>query len=296
MGFNKNSSPVQSVNGERGTVVIDADDISDTSTVKKFINTVNQTFEGVKTFTSTLNIDNSDVEGVAAIFEKSGNLATCEFRETTDNGYAAFDFFNNGTKRGTICSSGASSGFLGGAFWMSSRLSNPIHFCIDTVPKLTIGIDGNTRVIGYLTSKQSNVWAYISSSSATTVTTASTYYPIAGTFVNNMTDFSGATVVTPGIKYDGTLTRNFKITIQGQVETDSANVRVSLAIKKNGTLIAGSEITTLCRVADEPYHIGSIVMVELAEDDEIQLVTTSDGNGDEVTFENLQTLIEPISN
>jgi len=147
---------------------------------------------------------------------------------------------------------------------------------------------------GVLT-KKSNVWAYISSPAETTITTAGTYYPIQGTFVNTLKDFGAATVNAPGIKYVWTLTRDFKILIQGQVGSDNSNTTVTLGIKKNGTLITGSPISTLCRVADEPYYIGSVVMIELAENDEIQLVTTADGNGDKVTYENLQTLIEPIS-
>jgi len=148
---------------------------------------------------------------------------------------------------------------------------------------------------GYFTSKNSYVWAYVSSSAVTDITTAGTYYPIEGTFVNVVEDFSSATVVTPGIKYDGTPTKYFKILIQAQIQADNANTTTTIGIKKNGTLVTGSTINTLCRVATEPYHIGSIVLVELSTSDEIQLVTTSDGSGDEITFGNLQTMIEPIS-
>ena len=378
---------VDSVNGKTGVVVIDADDISDASTVKKFISGVAQIFTGLKTFSSTLKVNNSGTGGVTLSSNASDtglitadNLSpanpTTGISEGTNFGFnsspsnffgmglaairnSAYDiWFQTGNNNGggyrfykginelvTISKDGdvgidapnpiekldidgkASSSFMrmcnnntgrldneglyigvagtSGEGYIGTRHNKALHFRTNQTDALFIDINQNVGmntttpqakldVNGYIKSKQSNVWAYISTPSATIITTASTYYPIQGTFVNDMIDFSSATVVTPGIKYDGTLTRKFKIIIQGQVSADSSNTTVTLGIKKNGTLISGSEISTICRVSNEPYHIGSVVMVELEEDDEIQLVATTDGSGDEVTFDNLQTLIEPI--
>jgi len=178
------------------------------------------------------------------------------------------------------------------------EMTGRLHLGQTTAPAITTdklyNVGGTLTWGGYVQSKLSNVWAYVSASAVTTVTTAGTYYPIQGTFVNDMTDFGAATTNTPGIKYTGTLTRNFKILIQGQVESDSTNTTATIGVKKNGTLITGSDISTICRVADSPYHIGAVVMVELAQNDEIQLVTTSDGSGDELTYPKLQTLIEQV--
>jgi len=43
--------------------------------------------------------------------------------------------------------------------------------------------------------------------------------------------------------------------------------------------------------AGEPYSFSGTCVVELATDDEIQLVVTSDGNGDVITFDNFTTTI-----
>jgi hypothetical protein len=153
---------------------------------------------------------------------------------------------------------------------------------------------GNVTMSGYLTSKKSGVFGYISTPSATTITTAGTYYPIEGDFVNILEDFGSATVNTPGIKYNGTLTRYFEIDLHAQVEANSLNTDVSIAIHKNGELCPCSVITTVCRDANSPYAISSTVVIELAQNDEVQLMTTSDGNGDQLTFINLQTTIRPF--
>jgi len=90
---------------------------------------------------------------IAAKFEKGSSLATVEFRETTSNGYAAFDLFNQGVKRGTFASSSVGSGFLPGDFWISTRANNKLHLAADTVPVLTID---DTEYVGIGTTNPQN--------------------------------------------------------------------------------------------------------------------------------------------
>lgn len=159
---------------------------------------------------------------------------------------------------------------------------------------MRISSNGNVTMSGYLTTKKSGVFGYISTPSATTITTAGTYYPVQGEFVNILEDFGSATVNTPGIKYNGTLTRYFEIDLHAQVEANSLNTDVSIAVYKNGELCTFPAITTVCRDANSPYAISLTAVIELAQNDEIQLMTTSDGNGDRLTFINLQTTIRPF--
>ena len=163
-----------------------------------------------------------------------------------------------------------------------------------TTPKLMMAaIDDNFDELYAL---KPSVWAYVSVPAPTTVVAAGTYYPIEGTFVNDLNNFSAAVVVTPGIKYDGLGTCKFKIDLSAQVEADSANTTITLAVKKNGVLIPGSTMGAICRVAASPYPVGATIVTSLETDDEIQLVVTSDGAGDEITFDNLQTTIRPFCN
>lgn len=139
-----------------------------------------------------------------------------------------------------------------------------------------------------------NVWGYISVPADTTITTAGTYYPILGTFVNDSTLFSAAVVNTPGIKYDGTITRKFEIDLHSQVTASVLNTVVTLGVFKNGVLIPGSDISNMIRNTGEPYAASLTVVVSLAQDDEIQLMVTTDDDGDVLNFQNLQTTIRPF--
>ena len=151
---------------------------------------------------------------------------------------------------------------------------------------------GNVTATGYVTGKKCGVFAALSASADTTITTAGTYYPILGTFTNDpIEDFGAATVYTPGIKYTGSLTQNFEIDWHATFSADSNNADVTCAIKKNNVLVATSVMTTRCFTADAPYAASGTCVVELAEDDEIQLVVTSDDDGDVITFSNYTTTI-----
>ena len=140
-----------------------------------------------------------------------------------------------------------------------------------------------------------SVWGYVSASADTTITAAGTYYPIQGTFVNSFNQFGAATVNTPGIKYTGSETKVFEIDLHAQVSADTLNTDVTIAVYKNGSLVAGSGITGRCRDATSPYPLSSTAVTTLAQNDEIQLMVTSDGNGDVLTFNNLQTTIREFS-
>ena len=140
-----------------------------------------------------------------------------------------------------------------------------------------------------------SVWGYVSTPADTTITTAGTYYPIQGTFTNEVNQFGAATVNVPGIKYTGSETKTFEIDLHAQVSADTLNTDVTLAVYKNGSLAAGSEITGRCRDAASPYSMSSTVVLSLAENDEVQLMVTSDDDGDVLTFNNLQTTIREFS-
>ena len=169
-----------------------------------------------------------------------------------------------------------------------------LHTCkedeIVTDVRLGVDKDGDVYASGYLTSKKCGVFAYLTSDAATTITTAGTYYPIAGTFTNDpLEDF--VTVADPAIQYKGTKTQYFEIDWHATVAADTNITTIVCGIKKNGTLLTSSRMGTLCKTANELYNISGTVVVELTTDDKIQLVVTSDGSGDVLTFHFYTTTI-----
>ena len=145
---------------------------------------------------------------------------------------------------------------------------------------------------GIITGKKIGVFASLSAPASTTITTAATYYPIGGTFTNSpLEGFGAAVTYTPGIKYSVYKTQYFEIDWHASVSADINNTTITLGVKKNGTLSTPSLMTQFCKNANQIYNISGTIVVELAQDDEIQLVVTSDGNGDIITFDNYTTTI-----
>jgi len=167
-----------------------------------------------------------------------------------------------------------------------------------STPSVKLDINGDTNVQGnltadeYITGLKTGVFASLDSSASTTITTALTYYAINGTFTNDpFENFAAATVYTPGIKYSGELTQYFEVDWHASVSADVANTTVYLGISKNGTIRTGSVMSQFCKNAGQTYNISGTAVVSLAQDDEIQLTVSSDGNGDVITFENYTTTI-----
>lgn len=148
---------------------------------------------------------------------------------------------------------------------------------------------------GYIQGKKTGVFAYLSAPDNTTITTGGTYYPVEGTFTNSpVEEFSAGTVYTPSIKYNGTLKRYFEVDWHVQVQCNSFNADVGVAVKINDVLCERGEMEIKCLQANEPYNMSSTCVVELDEGDEVQLVVTSDGDGDIVTFGKFVTTIKPF--
>ena len=147
----------------------------------------------------------------------------------------------------------------------------------------------NLSSTGYVSGKKSGCFAYLTADAITTVTTAGTYYPILGTFNNDVIENFTA-VATPAIRYDGTVTQYFHIQYHASFKCN-AGATVLIGIKKNGVLIAGSVMGQYTKNAGELYHCSGTCVTSLDEDDEIQLVCTSSSNGDQVNMYYFTTTI-----
>lgn len=155
----------------------------------------------------------------------------------------------------------------------------------------------NINGTGQFRGLKTGVSAYLTAQANTTVVTAGNYYPIQGTFSNSpLENFGAATVVTPGIKYLGSTTLWFEIDWHATLSGDANSITAECAIFKNGVLEAPSVISTFLKNVGQRYAFSGTSVVELATDDEIQLVTTSDTNGDVLTFYHFTTTIKRFFN
>ena len=147
----------------------------------------------------------------------------------------------------------------------------------------------NFETTGYVSGKKSGCFAYLTADAITTITTASTYYAIGGTFNNDVAENFTA-VATPALRYDGTVAQYFHIQYHASFKCN-AGATVLIGIKKNGVLEAGSVMGQYTKNAGELYHLSGTCVVSLEEDDEIQLVCTSSTNGDQVNMYYFTTTI-----
>jgi hypothetical protein len=151
-------------------------------------------------------------------------------------------------------------------------------------------INGGVDALGYITGKKCGVFAYLSSASSTTITTAGTYEYIRGNFVNSPIECFSL-IGDPAIKYDGEITQFFEMDWHASVSANVAGTEVSIGIKKNDILVTSSIMTHFLKNINEVYTMSGTTVVELAPNDRIQLVVTSDGNSDVITFEHYTTTI-----
>lgn len=134
------------------------------------------------------------------------------------------------------------------------------------------------------------VFAALTESAATTITTANTYYPISGTFSNSPIELFEL-VADPAIQYNGDEPVYFEIDAHASFSVDSNSATVKAAIKKNGELVTESIMSAFAKTANELFTFSGTSVVELENGDKIQLVCTSDGDGDVITFENITATI-----
>ncbi len=148
----------------------------------------------------------------------------------------------------------------------------------------------NTEVNALLTDldTKAGVYAYLSAPANTTTTAAATWYPIAGTFVN---DFENFIFDTDHIEYSGTVDQEFEIDWHVSLKTDTIGTTCHVTANLNGSPVAGGIMGTTMKETGEEYAFSGTMMVTLSTNDEIQLVLSSDKVGAVITVEHLTTTI-----
>lgn len=137
------------------------------------------------------------------------------------------------------------------------------------------------------------VFSYlIGGAAATTLTTAGTFYPIAGTFINNPS-IGFAAVADPAIQYTGTQQVWFKIDWHCSFKNDTANSTISVGLgDADGSTYPESVMKIFAKNAGEVYTFSGTAALELITGDKIQLIISSNNSGEVVTVENFTTTIK----
>jgi len=154
---------------------------------------------------------------------------------------------------------------------------------------------GDVRWIEQIsTREQVGVFAHLTAAADTTVTTASTYYAIEGTFNNSISEyFTAVEGPPPGIQADYPTTQYYKIEWATSLQSEDATRTCTVGIAKNGTTPETcSLISALLKTADEPVALCGCCVLELEKDDVVTLVLTSSSDGDVITVNNFQTNVK----
>jgi len=117
------------------------------------------------------------------------------------------------------------------------------------------------------------VYAYLNTATTTTCKINNNWYPIAGSFTNDLTNFS---FVTDRIRYDGTLTEKFEIDYHALVKSDSNGTTPHICISKCSTNSTPVSITAMSSGTNTTI---TSTGHGLSNDDCVEIVGTTNYNG-----------------
>jgi len=123
---------------------------------------------------------------------------------------------------------------------------------------------------------------YVSTPAATTITSAGTFYVLAGTTTE--IDITLFTHTSPGrLVYTGTVARDFFVTAMFSFTSSANNILAKARIAKNGTTIAGSEQQFFKTTGSDTKTLATQYIVSLATNDYIEVFVTCDSAGSTMT-------------
>jgi hypothetical protein len=142
----------------------------------------------------------------------------------------------------------------------------------------------------YIIKKESGVFAYLATGTATTIASGSfsVYYPIQGPFVNS--PFEDFTISVDQIAYDGDIPQWFEIDWHASVSINAGSATTQIGVKQNGILLIPSVMDTLVTTAI--LQMSGTVVTLLNNGDTIQLVMASSGDGNVLTVSRFTTTIK----
>jgi len=164
---------------------------------------------------------------------------------------------------------------------------------LPTAGDLTISY--NLKYIkGFMNKSKAGVFAYLSASANTTITTASTFQYIEGTFLNPVIEGFSLTA-SPAIQCDITQVREYEIDWHATIKGNSNGINVKVGIGITGAQPNASSIMgTYLKTSGESQAVSGTTVVELGYGDEVQLMITTDGTADIMTVDYFTTTIRPF--
>lgn len=141
--------------------------------------------------------------------------------------------------------------------------------------------------------KGGTVFASKVASTVTTITTAGTYEAIDGAFNNKFTE-RFQTVADPAIQCLCPIKKKYEVDWHATCSADDNGRTVSFGIKTgNGvlTLDTDSVMSTFLKTANESETLSGTTVVELGYGDKVQLVVTSNADGDNISVIDFTTTI-----
>ena len=163
---------------------------------------------------------------------------------------------------------------------LALTLLSGICFGFDQVEVENILEDANAKA---------GVYAYLTAPSNTTCAATGSWYQVQGVFSNSVID--GFTVSTSNIVCQCLYTNWFEVDWHCSVQGNSASVTPHVTIKVNDTVYEAQMMGTLCKTAGEAYAMSGTVVLPLTSNDTVQLVCSSDGAEDVLTFNHFVTSI-----
>jgi len=136
------------------------------------------------------------------------------------------------------------------------------------------------------------VFGSLESETATTITTAGTWYAVEGVF-NNL-PMKNFILDTDKIKYIGEKTGYFIINWDSCGKVDTNGTTFSTTIKLNDEVQSDFKMCTFGKTADELFVNGGNMILKLEKNDTIQIVSTNDNSGDDITFSNFNISINSL--
>lgn len=144
--------------------------------------------------------------------------------------------------------------------------------------------------------EKAGVFAYLVNPNTTTITTANTFYALEGIFNNSVIEHFYYDFGLNAIVYNNTKNRTMLVGWSGSLTANIPNTEVIVSINKSGIRqMCGSMKIYLVR-AGEYVTASGVCVLNVKPEDYIQLIITSDGNGDQITFSSFSTYINNFFN
>jgi len=159
---------------------------------------------------------------------------------------------------------------------------------MDTTKRTLVVGDGVTKGGNPMAKENiSAVFAYLTESAVTTVTTASEYVAIVGVF--NNTPMKGFGIISDKLTYTNPVAGYFEVDWHANFSFAASGAVVSFGIFHNDEIEDSSVMTSVANTAVKTASGTTVILLE--EGDTIQLVATSDGDDDEITIHSYTTTI-----